>query len=115
MRNSRAPPSPAENAARVGLDFEHLPVVVQFNKRDLPDIYSDEEIRGRWRATSWPLVFAVALSGAGVRETFAALLGAVYRPIDRAYGLHSAHGVDAAALVSLAAGSPAAVRKPTPC
>ena len=27
----------ADNAARVGLDFERLPLVVQFNKRDLPN------------------------------------------------------------------------------
>jgi signal recognition particle receptor subunit beta len=37
----------ADNAARLGLDLETLPLVVQFNKRDLPDIISEEEVRNR--------------------------------------------------------------------
>ena len=35
----------AANCSRVGLDFEHLPLVVQFNKQDLPDAVPEQEIR----------------------------------------------------------------------
>lgn len=70
------------NAGRVGLDFGRLPLVIQFNKRDLPDIVGEEEIVGRWRATGLPLVLASALTGRGVRETFAAVLAATYRRLD---------------------------------
>lgn len=85
----------AENAGRVGLDFEQLPLVVQFNKRDLPEILSEEEVRERWSGAPWPLVFATALQGMGVRETFALLLQGVYRQVAGVYDLEAAHGLDA--------------------
>jgi signal recognition particle receptor subunit beta len=94
----------AANARRVGLDFERLPLVVQFNKRDLPDILSEEEIRLRWGAAPWPLLFAAALDGRGVRETFAALLGETWRALDAEYGLAAQHGLDASAFAVAASG-----------
>jgi len=60
----------AANCARVGLDSEHLPMVVQFNKCDLPTAVPEAEIRERWSAAPWPLVFSVALTGLGVESTF---------------------------------------------
>jgi signal recognition particle receptor subunit beta len=47
----------ADNAKRVGLNFESLPVVVQFNKRDLPEIVTEEEIKERWGENK--LAFAI--------------------------------------------------------
>lgn len=78
VNNSMAFESLADNAARVGLDFATLPLVVQFNKRDLPDILPEEEIRARWQQTQWKVTLATALSGGGVRETFATLLEQVF-------------------------------------
>ena len=86
----------AANALRVGLDFERLPVVVQFNKRDLADILTEEEVRSRWGATPWPLVFAAALDGRGVHETFAALLKEVWPALDAEFAMTSRHGLSAA-------------------
>ncbi len=94
----------AENAARSGLDFEQLPLVVQFNKRDLPDVLSEEEVRQRWRHANWPLMFASALTGVGVRATLATLLGVVFARLDGAYDLASRHGIDQAAFVDGALG-----------
>jgi len=82
------------NAARVGLDFEALPLVIQFNKRDLPHIVSEEEVSGRWSKTPWPVFFSSALQGGGVCETFAALLRAVYREQNGELALTARHGVD---------------------
>jgi len=84
-----------DNARRVGLDFDTLPIVVQFNKRDLPDVLPEEELRGRWSAAPWPLVMASALTGAGVRETFVKLLEAVYPALDRNFSLSGKHGTGA--------------------
>jgi len=81
INNAAAFESLADNTARVGLDFATLPLIVQFNKRDLPDIISEEEIRGRWEGTGWQVVLASAVNGAGVRETFAALLARVFESI----------------------------------
>jgi hypothetical protein len=95
----------ARNAAKVGLDFDRLPLVVQFNKRDLADILSENEVNERWQSAPWPLTFASALKGDGVRETFAALLRTVYRVLEDQYALGSRHGLTEEAFVAGAAGS----------
>ena len=94
-----------ENARRVGLDFDHLPLVVQFNKRDLPQILSEDEIRERWAQTSWPLTFATALTGQGVRETFIRLLEQVYPYADTHFSLTEVHGMSNSAFVRAVAGA----------
>jgi hypothetical protein len=87
------------NAARVGLDFATLPLVIQFNKRDLPDVESEEAIRETWREAPWPLVFASAIRGEGVRDTFAALLERLYPQLDAAFALGARHELPLAAFV----------------
>lgn len=94
----------AENAARVGLEFEALPLVVQFNKRDLPDVVPEEEVERTWSRAPWPVFFASALRGDGVRETFAALLRAVFRTLDAEYALASDHGVTETGFVAAVTG-----------
>jgi signal recognition particle receptor subunit beta len=94
----------AANAARVGLDFEKLPLVVQFNKRDLPDTLSEEEISSRWSGAPWPLVFGSALYGKGVAEAFTALLCQVYVSLDEQFALSDEHGLDKEQFVSAASG-----------
>ena len=103
VNNAEAFQNLADNAARVGLDFDRLPLAVQFNKRDLPEIYSEAEIRERWSATPWPLFLASALNGDGVRETFLALLARVYADLDRRYALRTDHGLDEPAFIRAAA------------
>jgi len=102
--NGEAFQSMADNCHRVGLDFEHIPLVVQFNKCDLPTAVPEAEIRERWSAAPWPLVFAIALHGQGVAETFRALLAAVYRRQANELGLASEHGLDEAAFLAGALG-----------
>jgi signal recognition particle receptor subunit beta len=63
-----------------GLDFESIPKVVQFNKRDLPDIKPLEEIRAAWGDI--PTFPSVATRGEGVIETFRELLRLTYRQLD---------------------------------
>lgn len=95
-----------ENVRRVGLDFETLPLVVQFNKRDLPNILSEEEIQARWSAAPWPLVMASALTGMGVKSTFITLLEAVYPALDRNFSLQKMLGTDIKSFISTATGEP---------
>lgn len=85
-----------ENALRVGLDFEHLPLVIQYNKRDLPDVLAEEEVLARWSQAPWPVVFSSALTGAGVVETFLKLLESVYAALDERFALREEHGLDRA-------------------
>lgn len=105
VNNGEAFQNLASNAARAGLDFEHIPLVVQFNKRDLNDILSEDEVRARWGAAPWPLSFAAALDGTGVVATFVDLLQAVYRRYDPEHELSARHGLDEAAFVAAVLGS----------
>jgi signal recognition particle receptor subunit beta len=98
-----------KNAVRVGLDFEHLPLVIQFNKRDLADIVSEEEVHNRWEPTGLPLVFSSALQGRGVRRTFQTALQSVYHRLDGIYDLKARHRLtenDMLAIIPLQHGSP---------
>ncbi len=94
----------AANAARVGIDFTALPLVVQFNKRDLPGVLTEEEIRARWQNAPWPLRFSTALTGEGVLDTFRCLLGLVYDSLEGDYALSSAHGLGRERFIFLASG-----------
>ena len=82
-----------KNAGRVGLDFARLPLVVQFNKRDLADIVSEADVRRRWEPTGLPLTFSSALRGDGVAQTFQRLLRATYYAMDDRYRLGDRYGV----------------------
>lgn len=104
INNSESFQNLEDNARRVGLDFGALPIVVQFNKRDLPNVLTEDEIRGRWSAAPWPLVMASALTGMGVRETFVKLLEAVYPVLDRNFSLSEKHGTDAKAFIEAVIG-----------
>lgn len=92
------------NCARLGIDLERTPLVVQFNKRDLANVLTEAEIMSRWEAAPWPVFFAAALRGEGVLETFRALLGAVYRRYDAEHGLSAHHGLTEAMFVAGLAG-----------
>jgi hypothetical protein len=83
-----------KNLAVVGLDIDRLPLVVQFNKRDLHNTVTDEEIKKTWGPTGIPVFMASALQGWGVVETFRGLAGAVYDHIDRLHRLEERHGLN---------------------
>lgn len=70
------------NAGRVGIDFDKLPLVIQYNKRDLANIISEDEVKERWKQAPWPVTFSNALNGSGVIETLQALLKQVYDDLD---------------------------------
>ncbi len=83
-----------KNLTVVGLDIEKIPLVIQFNKRDLPNIVSEAEITNAWGPTGIPVLMASALHGPGVVETFARLAGLVYNHVDRRYKLKGEHGLE---------------------
>lgn len=93
------------NAPLVGLDLATLPLVVQFNKRDLRDILTEDEINARWSSAPWPLTFASALEGSGVLDTFNTLLGRVYANLDTQFALGTTHGLTRQAFITAVGGS----------
>jgi signal recognition particle receptor subunit beta len=97
-----------DNARRVGLDFARLPLVVQFNKRDLGEIHTEAEVLARWHATPWPVVFASALGGTGVVETLERLLERLFPVLAEVHDLEGAHGLTAGSFVAAVLGGMAA-------
>jgi mutual gliding-motility protein MglA len=82
-----------KNAGRVGLDFENLPLVIQFNKRDLKDIVSEDDVLERWRPTGLPITFSSALYGKEVKETFDKILKRTYSRLDSIYRLKDTYSI----------------------
>ncbi len=74
-----------------GIDFAQIPKVVQFNKRDLPDVKPLQDIKVAWGEV--PTFPAVAIRCEGVVETFRELLRLVYRSIDARHRFGEKFGV----------------------
>jgi len=89
-----------ENLEKVGLDIETLPMVVQFNKRDLSGVVAETDLQDCWAETPWsPLIMASALQGDGVLETFRTLLDRLYTTVDDEFGLADKHSISRQAFV----------------
>ncbi|MFO8175644.1 MAG: GTP-binding protein [Gemmatimonadota bacterium] len=62
-----------ENMESYGYEIETIPFVIQYNKRDLPDIMSSEELRSVLNPMGVPDFEAVAIEGDGVFQTLSAV------------------------------------------
>ncbi len=62
-----------ENMESYGYDVETIPFIIQYNKRDLPDIMSVEELRSVLNPMGVPDFEAVAVEGEGVFQTLSAV------------------------------------------
>ncbi len=82
------------NLSFVGIDIGTVPLVIQFNKRDLTDIIPEADVREAWGHTGLPVFMASALYGQGVIETFRSLAELTYKRIDGRLGLRAEHGLD---------------------
>ncbi len=58
-----------ENLEEYGYDLNNLPLILQYNKRDLPDIMSIEELDQLLNDHHWPVFESVAHKGKGVFDT----------------------------------------------
>ena len=76
----------ATNLRENGLDIMDLPMVLQFNKRDLPKTMSIEEMNAKLNRNNWPVVEAVAVNGDGVFQTLKAISQGVIKRLNREQG-----------------------------
>lgn len=58
-----------DNLEELGLTFDAMPMVLQYNKRDLPDVSELEDLEEKLNHRNWPSFEASALTGMGVFET----------------------------------------------
>ena len=89
----------ADNLRANGLDARTMPLVIQFNKRDLADIRADAEIDAMARAGREPVFKAVATLGKGVIETFLGLLRLTWSRLQDQHRFEERFGVDARQLL----------------
>lgn len=92
-----------QNLGELGLSLKQLPVVIQFNKRDLDKVRSDDELDLLARRGREPVFKAAAVSGKGVLETFFGLLYLTWTRLDRQHGLAKMLGMETGALLPMAA------------
>ena len=82
-----------------GIDFESIPKVVQFNKRDLEDIKPMEEIHEAWKGSGIPIIPASAITGDGVLATFEAVLLCLYQRLNEKHGFGQNIGLSESAFM----------------
>jgi signal recognition particle receptor subunit beta len=62
-----------DNLMEQEIDIDTFPMVIQYNKRDLPDVFSVEELNEALNPRDVPSFEAVARSGDGVLKTFTSI------------------------------------------
>ncbi len=74
------------NLAEQGYNLDKLPYIVQYNKRDMPEVMSVEDLRKELNPTGVPDFDAVATQGVGVFETLKAVAKQVLTELRRGGG-----------------------------
>lgn len=92
-----------KNLKTNGLELGKMPLVIQFNKRDLPDIRSEQDLEELAARGKEPVYLAIATKGPGVVETFIGLLHLTLRMLDQTHQLSNKLHVDGDALLASAA------------
>lgn len=72
-----------DNLAEYGLDIRDIPLVIQFNKRDLPDAMPVEQMNRELNELGAPTFEAVAVTGEGVMPTLRRLSQMVLEKLNR--------------------------------
>jgi len=83
------------NLRENGIDPSKLPLVIQYNKRDLPNIRSDEDIKRMAALGKEPTFLATATHGNGVLETFLGLVRATWGHLEKEHGLKERFSLEA--------------------
>lgn len=78
------------NLLEQGTDPRGIPTVLQYNKRDLPDVLSVEEMDDLLNYRGLPRFEAQALAGVGVFDTLRAISEGVLRHLSRRFGAAAA-------------------------
>ncbi len=112
-RNAEANGNLKENLREHKLELSKVPLVIQFNKRDLPDARPDAEIDALAARGKEPVYKAIAMKGEGVLETFLGLLSLTWRHLENEHQLHKKFGIEPSAFVdavrtAIQAGAPTA-------
>jgi mutual gliding-motility protein MglA len=81
------------NLAENAIAIEDIAVVIQFNKRDLAGIRSDDEVERIAAKGAEPIYKAIAIDGVGVVETFRGLAASTWAKLERRFEMERRFGV----------------------
>jgi signal recognition particle receptor subunit beta len=93
------------NLKELGRSLSQVPMVIQFNKRDLPNVRTDAEIDDLARRGKEPVYTACAMNGKGVLECFFGLLDRSWKRLDAEHDLTEKLGLSPTAFLEMAAAS----------
>jgi signal recognition particle receptor subunit beta len=85
--NNEAYAGMLRNLKSQGLDPGEVPIVIQFNKMDLGDVLTDEELADYERRGSEPVFKASAIRGEGVVETLKGGMSLLWQRLDEVHDL----------------------------
>lgn len=74
-----------DNLRENNLDPDQIPTVLQYNKRDLPDIDTVQEINLYLNTKSYPYTEAIAIKGDGVKQTFQLITNLLIQSVNKKY------------------------------
>ncbi|MCU0664514.1 MAG: gliding motility protein [Myxococcota bacterium] len=83
-----------ENLKENGLNLKSMPLVIQFNKRDLPGVRTDAEIDMMTSKGREPVFKAIATKGPGVVTTFLGLVRLTWERLDAWHNLSGKFGLN---------------------
>jgi signal recognition particle receptor subunit beta len=83
-----------DNLKRQGIRIREIPVVIQYNKRDLPNALPVAEIDKELNKLSAPKFESVATTGLGVEETLKGITQLVLAHLVKKYGLEGSEPLD---------------------
>ena len=89
-----------QNLKEHGLTLRRMPLIIQFNKRDMPAVRSDEEIAQLAAQGREPVYMAIATRGLGVVESFIGLLHLTWGALDAEHDLDRKFGFDSQAFLA---------------
>lgn len=103
-----------DNFTEMGVNLDDFPMVLQYNKRDLPDILSVDEMNAAINPRDLPWYEAVAMTGDGVLKTFTAISKLVLQDMQKNPANHNFSIGDMAAKTADTAPAPAPKRQSAP-
>ncbi len=83
-----------DNLKRQGIRLREMPLVIQYNKRDLPNALSVAEMDPELNKSGVPTFESVATSGLGVEETLKGITQLVLAHLVKKYGLEGAEPLE---------------------
>jgi len=83
-----------DNLKRQGIRIREIPLVMQFNKRDLPNALPERELEAEINKLGVPHFGSVATTGIGVEETLKGITQLVLAHLIKKYGLEGSEPID---------------------